>query len=95
MNRTTSAVLAGAAVLALIAPAVASADSWRGDHDGYRHAGWRDRDDGRGHGWRENEWREHRGYYGGYGYFPRCYWRNQGFYNWFGQYEVRRVKVCR
>lgn len=102
MNRKISLMLVGAAVLALAAPAVASADPWWG-HDGDHHEGWRDHDGWRDReAWRDHErWEHHGGYwgYGGYApppvYYRRCFIQNQGYYNWWGQYEVRAVRVCR
>ncbi len=31
----------------------------------------------------------------GYAYPGRCYWRNRGAYDAWGEYVVRRVRVCR
>ena len=102
-------ILAAAATIALVSPATAFADPEWGDHDGggwehHDHDGrWgREHDDD----WRRREWREHEG--GGRRwrddgderaprayYAPRCYWRNEYYQTWWGQYEVRSVQVCR
>lgn len=86
-----SIVLAAATVLSLAAPVAAMAEPW--DHDRGYHEGWRDRDDWRRHEWREHERWEHRGY--GWGYAPRCWIENRGYYNWYGQYIYRPIQVCR
>ncbi|HXA38007.1 MAG TPA: hypothetical protein VNW53_03335 [Phenylobacterium sp.] len=86
-----SIVLAGVTALSLAAPAVALADPW--DHDRGYHEGWRDRDEGRRHEWREHEAWEHRGY--GWGYGPRCFIERRGYHNWYGEYVWRPVRVCR
>ncbi|MFI4965037.1 MAG: hypothetical protein ACHP9T_06685 [Caulobacterales bacterium] len=98
-----SIVLAGATLLALAAPAAALADpEWGHDHG--RHRGWGDGDERRGGEWRDrgdrrgDEWREREGWdRGGYGwaYRPRCFIENRGFYNWYGAYVYRPVRVCR
>lgn len=58
MKRKT-VCLAGAALVAIAAPAAALADPYWGGHDGWRaeapnHQEWRE------HQWRDHEWREHR-----------------------------------
>ena len=83
--------LAGATILSLAAPAVALADPW--DHGRGYHEGWRDRDDQRGHEWREHDRWEHRGY--GWGYGAPCWVENRGYYNWYGDYAYRPIRVCR
>ena len=85
-----SIILAGATVLSLAAPAAALAQPYWGH--GY-HEGWRDRDDWRRHEWREHERWEHGGW--GWGYAPRCVIEDRGYYNWYGQYIYRPVRVCR
>jgi Ni/Co efflux regulator RcnB len=99
-------ILACAAAILLAAPAAAFADPEWGDHEhegeGWEHHEHRDRDeDWRRHEWREHERWEQRGdYYGdewaprAY-YAPRCYWHNEYYRNWWGQYDVRRVQICR
>ncbi len=99
-----SIVLAAATVVSLAAPAAAKADPYWGHEGGYRE-GWRDGEDRREHEWREHEWREHgqwqrhewRGHeaweHGGYG--GRCFVERRGYYNWYGQYVSRPVRVCR
>ncbi|MCI3180443.1 hypothetical protein C5708_09270 [Caulobacter sp. CCUG 60055] len=98
-----SIILGGAALLTLAAPMTALADPGWGGHDGWRDRGWRE------HEWREHErwerWRDRdrdrwrwRGYYGyppPVYYAPRCYIENQGYYNWYGEYVYRPVRVCR
>jgi hypothetical protein len=90
-----SIVLAGATLLSLAAPAAAFAQPyWGHDHGGYRE-GWQGRDGWRRHEWRERERWEHRRYGYGYGYGPRCFMARRGFYNWYGDYVYRPVRVCR
>jgi hypothetical protein len=87
-------VLAGVTALTLAAPAVALADpDWGRDRGYHDHDGWRDRDGWRRHEWREHEAREHRGYT--WGYAPRCFVENRGYYTWYGDYVSRPVRVCR
>lgn len=85
-----SIVLAGATLLSLAAPAAAMAQPYW-DHDRGYHEGWRDRDDGRRREWREHERWEHGGGY----YAPRCFIENRGYYNWYGTWVYRPVRVCR
>lgn len=82
--RLKSMCLAGATLLSLAIPAAASADPY-----------WGWRDDWRRHEWREHEWREHaaweRGaWYGG----PRCVVEDRGYYDWYGRYVYRPVRIC-
>lgn len=98
-------VLASVAAVVLVSPAAAFADpEWGGDGGGWEHP---DRDGGLAHDrdddWRRQEWREHEHWghrWGDQGdewahYAPRCYWRNAYYQSWWGQYEVRRVQICR
>src|SRR5581483_3491296 len=100
-----SLILAGAAAASLAAPAVALADPAWGDHGGWNHqdGGWRGdhrgdfRDgDHRGWGWRDHDgWRGGYRYGWGYGYDRGCYTTERGYHNWYGEYVVRPVQVCR
>ncbi len=92
-----SIVLAGAALL-LAAPAAALADPyWRYGE------GWRDGDGWRAHErheyaeWRRHEWREHEAWeHRRYGWgYRRCFIERRGSYNWYGDYVLRSVRVCR
>ena len=92
-----SLILAGATVLSLAAPAVALADPYW-EHEGGYHQHWRDADDSRrgewrGRGWREHESWEHRHY--GSEYAPRCFIEHRGYYDGYGDYVSRRVRICR
>jgi len=75
--------LVGATLISLAVPAAASADPH-----------WRDRDDWRRHEWREHGRWDHRpwawGWYGG----PRCVVEPRGYYDWYGRYIYRPVRVC-
>jgi len=86
--RLKSFCLAGAALISLAAPAAALADPW--DHDDWRRHEWREQE------WREHELREHarwedgpRGWYG-----PRCVVEDRGWYDGWGRYVYRPVRVC-
>lgn len=82
--------LGALAAAALAAPVTAMADP--GD--------WH-RDDWRAREWRAHEWRELHGYgwrpaYGRVvAYAPHCWVENRGYYNWYGAYVYRPVRVCR
>ncbi len=102
LNKT---ILATAALAALCVPAASFADhdGWQGDRGGW-HEDWRgdgDRHDWREREWRQHEWREHNGYGWrpgaevGFGYAPRCWTVNHGYYTWYGAYAYRPVRVCR
>lgn len=93
--RLKSVCIAGATLLSLAVPAAASADpywGWR-DHDDWRRQEWRE------HEWREHERREHQAYedrgwardwYGA----PRCFVEDRGWYDGYGRYVYRPVRVC-
>jgi hypothetical protein len=84
-----SIALAGAALLSLAIPAVASAQpSWGGyDHDGWRRDNFRAYADwGRGPRWDQGpRW----------GYAPRCFVEPRAVYNGWGHYVVEPVRICR
>ncbi len=90
--RLKSLCLAGATVLSLAVPAAASADPWDWrDRDDWRRHEWRE------HAWREHEWREHERWerpwaWGGYG--PRCVVEDRGYYDDWGRYIYRPVRIC-
>jgi hypothetical protein len=77
--------LAGATLLSLAIPAVASADPW--DHDGWR---WREREHYRE--WQAHEAWEHGRPWGWYG--PRCVVEDRGFYDGWGRYHPRPARIC-
>jgi hypothetical protein len=91
--RLKSVCFAGAALLSLALPAAASADpDWGGrDPDDWRRHEWRE------HEWREHEWREHerwehrRWAWDGP---PRCVVEDRGFYDDWGRWIYRPVRVC-
>lgn len=88
MNLKTLAV-AGATLVSLAVPAAAMAQPY-GYYGGY--GGWRDDD------WRRHEWMEHRRWeerarWDGY-YRPRCVIQDRGFYNDWGRWEHRPVRIC-
>ena len=98
-----SILIAGVVLATLGAPLAASADPAWGyghDHDGWHDGGW-DHHDWREHEWREHEWREHEWREReawrerGWGYGPRCYTVERGYYAWDGDYVSRPVTVCR
>lgn len=82
-----SIVLAGVTAMSLAAPAVAFAQPYWDQDRGYHNDDWRR------HQWRERERWEHRGY--SYGYGPRCFIEDRGYYAWNGRYVSRPVRVCR
>jgi hypothetical protein len=93
--------LAGATLVTLAAPAMATAQSYygRGDYDqrGYDQRGYdrgyHDRDAWRSHEWRAYERFDRRGDYRDY---RRCYTEDRGgYYAWNGRYAPRTVEVCR
>ena len=82
-----SAVLAGATLVALAAPAAAMAQpNW--DHDRGYHDGYRDRAE-----WR-SDWRRH-AWYAHSEFGRRCFVENRGYHAWNGRYVSRPVEVCR
>lgn len=86
MNLKTIA-LAGVTLMSLAAPAAALADPrWDHDRSYYDHDRYRD-------GWRRREWRDRDDWR--YGYGPRCWIENRGYYNWYGDYVYRPIRVCR
>lgn len=87
--------LAGATLVTLAAPAMATAQSYydRDDHRGYDR-GYYDRDAWRRHEWRAYDRYEDRRY--DYRDYRRCYTEDRGgYYTWNGRYVPRYVEVCR
>ena len=88
--RLNTVCLAGAALLSLAAPAAALADPW--DHDGWRREAWRE------HEWREHQWREHERWehrrWDARWYGPRCVVEDRGFYDGWGRWVYRPVRIC-
>ena len=86
-----SIALAGATLITLAAPAAAVAQPyWGHDRGDYDRDRWRDRDD-----WRRHQWREHERWGYAYGYGQRCWVERRGYYNWYGDYVYRPIRVCR
>ena len=83
--RLKSVCLTAATLLSLAAPAAASADPYWG---------WRDRDDWRRHEWREHERWERRNWAWGWYGPPRCYVEDRGYYDGWGRWIYRPVRVC-
>ena len=82
-------LIAAAAVIALAAPAIASADPWGGHWGGHWGGRWAygDRDF---HG---PDFRPIRTW--GWGYGPHCWIAPRGHYDYWGRWVVRPVEVCR
>ena len=86
--------LAGATLVTLAAPAIATAQPY--DRGGYEHGGYdrdRDRD-----AWRRNEYRAYERYdqRGDWRDYRRCFTETRGgYYAWNGRYAPRMVEVCR
>jgi hypothetical protein len=85
--RLKSLSFAAAGLLSIALPAAASADPYW-VHDDWRRHEWRE------HEWREHEWRDHHPWAdGGYGP-PRCFVEDRGYYDWYGRYVYRPVRIC-